>query len=234
MSGKIYGYCRVSTKKQNIERQERNILAAYPNAEIKKEAFTGKKIEGRKVFEQLLKKLNPGDTLVFDEVSRMSRNADEGYALYEELYEKGIILVFLKEPHINTETYRNALSSKIDLTGEKVDYILKGINEYLMALAKEQIRLAFSQAQKEVDYLSQRTKEGQQTARDNGKSIGRAFGKKIETKKSVEAKQIILKHSRDFYGTLNDADVQTLAKISRNTFYKYKRQLYEQMKSEIF
>ena len=35
----------------------------------------------------------------------MSRNADDGFKLYEQLYNKGVNLVFLKEPHINTETY---------------------------------------------------------------------------------------------------------------------------------
>lgn len=44
--------------------------------------------------------------MVFNSVSRMSRNAEEGFALYEDLYHKGIRLVFLKEHHIDTETYK--------------------------------------------------------------------------------------------------------------------------------
>ena len=47
----IYGYCRISQKKQNIERQVRNILSVYPTAIIIREAFTGRKIEGRKEWE---------------------------------------------------------------------------------------------------------------------------------------------------------------------------------------
>ena len=43
-----YGYCRISTPKQNIDRQERNILDIYPAAHIVKETFTGTKINGRK------------------------------------------------------------------------------------------------------------------------------------------------------------------------------------------
>ena len=53
-----YGVCRISTKKQNIERQARNILKYYPKATIIKETFTGTKLEGRKEFENLLKWLN--------------------------------------------------------------------------------------------------------------------------------------------------------------------------------
>ena len=88
----IYGYCRISTKKQNIERQIRNIQKAYPTADIRQEVFTGTKSEGRKVFEQLLKIVRSGDTLVFDSVSRMSRNAEIGFEVYQELYDKGVEL----------------------------------------------------------------------------------------------------------------------------------------------
>ena len=155
----IYGYCRISTNKQNIERQVRNILAAYPSAIIVKEVYTGTKFQGRKELDKILKTIRPNDTIVFDSVSRMSRNSDEGYTLYEELFNKGITLVFLKEPHINTDTYKKAISGSIAMTGTNADYILDGVNKYLMALAKEQIQIAFDQAQKEVDDLHQRTKE---------------------------------------------------------------------------
>ena len=169
----IYGYCRISTRKQNIERQIRNIQKAYPDAVIKQEVYTGTKTDGRKVFEQLLKMVRSGDTLVFDSVSRMSRNAEIGFEVYQELYDKGVELVFLKEPHINTATYKKALSNNIELTGTKTDIILKAINEYLMELAKEQIIIAFEQSEKEVSDLHQSTKEGIETARRNGKQIGR-------------------------------------------------------------
>ena len=132
----IYGYCRISTDKQNIDRQIRNIQKAYPKAKIKQEIYTGTKTDGRKVFEQLLKTVKAGDTIVFDSVSRMSRNADVGFQVYQTLYDRGIELVFLKEPHINTETYKKALSNNIAMTGTKTDIILKAINEYLMELAK--------------------------------------------------------------------------------------------------
>jgi len=221
----IYGYCRISTKKQNIERQIRNILKAYPKAEIWQETYTGTKTDGRKKFEQLLKIIKTGDTVVFDSVSRMSRNAEIGFHIYEELYDKGVELVFLKEPHINTETYKKALSNNIRMTGTKTDIILKAINEYLMELAKEQIVLAFEQSEKEVSDLHQRTREGMETARLKGKQIGRRRGAKIITKKSISAKEGILKYSKDFEGSLTDLDCIKLLGLSRNTYYKYKREL---------
>ena len=223
----IYGYCRISTAKQSIERQIRNIQKAYPSAVILQEVFTGTHIQ-RKEWERLCKTVKPGDTIVFDSVSRMSRNADEGFTAYQALYNRGIELVFLKEPQINTATYKAALDKNIQLTGGNVDFILDGINKYLMALAKEQIKLAFGQAQKEVDDLHQRTKEGIVTAKLNGKQIGTVPGSKLTTKKSIAAKETIRKHSKDFCGSLTDAELMKLAGLSRNTFYKYKKELKEQ------
>lgn len=220
----IYGYCRISKAKQSIERQIRNIKAVYSEAIIVQEVFTRTRME-RKEWMKLYAKIKSGDTIVFDSVSRMSGNAEEGFAAYEELYGRGVALIFLKEPHINTDTYKKALESNIDLTGTNVDYILEGINKYLMSLAKEQIRLAFEQSEKEVEDLHQRTKEGIETARLNGKQIGQRKGAKLNVKKANEAKEVILKHSKDFGGSLGDPEVIKLTGVSRNSFYKYKREL---------
>ena len=224
----IYGYCRISTAKQSIDRQIRNIQAEYPTAHIVQEAYTGTSIM-RPEWNKLYRILQAGDMVVFDSVSRMSRNAEEGFALYEDLYHKGICLVFLKEHHIDTETYKKALSGSIAMTGTNVDFILKGINEYLMALAKEQIKLAFEQSEKEVADLHQRTREGILTARLNGKQIGQTPGRKLTIKKSAPCKEQIKKYSRDFDGTLTDADCIKLIGIARNTYYKYKRELREEL-----
>lgn len=179
----------------------------------------------RRQWQLLMKRVKAGDTIIFDSVSRMSGNAEEGFAAYEELFNRGVNLVFLKEPHINTDTYKKALENNVQLTGSNVDYILEGVNRYLMELAKEQIRLAFEQSEKEVEDLHQRTREGIETARLNGKQIGRKKDAKITTKKSLAAKEIIRKHSRDFSGTLSDVEVMQLTGLSRNTYYKYKREL---------
>ena len=219
-----YGYCRISRPKQSIERQIRNIKEAYPEAVIIQEIFTRTRME-RKEWMKLVRQIKEGDTIIFDSVSRMSGNAEEGFAAYEDLYNKGVNLIFLKEPHINTETYKKALENNIALTGSSVDLILEGVNRYLMELAKEQIRLAFVQSEKEVFDLHQRTKEGIATARLNGKQIGRQKNAHVVTKKSIKAKEIIKRVSRDFDGNLTDAEVIELVGLARNTYYKYKREL---------
>lgn len=223
----IYGYCRISTHKQSIERQIRNIRSKHPKAIIFQEVYTGTKTDGRKKWEQLLRIVKPGDTIIFDSVSRMSRNAAEGFATYQELFDNGIELEFLKEPHINTAVYKKALNNHIAMTGTKTDIILKAVNEYLMELAKEQIIIAFEQAEKEVTDLHQRTREGIETARLEGKQIGQRNGAKLTTKKSIAAKADIEKYSKDFNGTLTDAECMRMIGIARNTYYKYKKELLE-------
>lgn len=80
--------------------------------------------------------------------------------MYQDLFNQGINLVFLKEPHINTDTYKRALQGGIPATGTNVDFILDGVNKYLLALAKEQIRLAFEQAEKEVQDITPENRRG--------------------------------------------------------------------------
>lgn len=222
----VYGYARISRPTQSIERQVRNILEYDGHAHIVKEAYTGT-TQDRPEWVKLLKRLKPRDTIIFDSVSRMSRNGAEGFREYEELYNGGVNLVFLKERHIDTSTYRSALSNEINLTGNQIaDEYIAATNRVLMILARQQIQLAFDQAQKEVDDLHHRTTEGMKTAKINGKQIGRSEGTKITTKKSIAAKEMILRYSCDFNGSLNDAEVMRLiGKIARGSYYKYKAEL---------
>ncbi len=124
--------------------------------------------------------------------------------------------------------------------------ILDALNDYLMTLARKQIQLAFIQSQKEVDDLHQRTREGIETARRNGKQIGQQRGRKLNISKKIPIQQLILKHSKSFGGANSDREViaiinassfipegQTISKrlyVSSNTYYKYKTELYSNIK----
>lgn len=229
----IYGYVRVSTRKQKLDRQITNILSAYPSAIIKSEFYTGTTIL-RPEWDKLKRKLKCGDIVVFDSVSRMSRNAEEGFTDYQELFHSGICLVFLKEPHINTEVYRQSVNKAMDIevkTGnEAVDEYFSGnmelVNKLLMKLAKQQIKLAFEQAEKEVNDLHQRISEGMRESKAKGNQIGISKGSKLTTKKSVICKNIIKTHCKTFGGTLSDKETIKLCGCSYNSYYKYKKELY--------
>ena len=221
----IYGYCRVSTATQSIERQIRNITSFDNSALIIREIYTGT-TQDRPQWGKLYKRIQAGDTIIFDSVSRMSRNAHEGFNDYKALYDRGVTLVFLKERHIDTSVYRAAIANQIGMTGNEIaDEYIKATNNVLMILAAQQIKIAFEQAQKEVDDLHKRTAEGMKTAKMNGKQIGRQTGAKVETKKAKNAKALIVKHSVTFGGSLSDAELIEMLHVARNTYYKYKREI---------
>lgn len=222
----IYGYARISRRTQKIERQMDNIRKEYPDAVIYKETFTGTKLEERSELGKLLGKVQKGDTIVFDSVSRMSRSAAEGEELYFKLYENGIQLVFLKEHYIDTEVYAKAVMQSIPATGNEIaDIYVEATNRVIRLLATEQIRKAFEQAQKEVDDLRERTREGIREARKRDRQIGQKKGSILHVKKKEQAQKEIRKYSRDFEGTLSDKDVLKLVPLARNTYYKYKREM---------
>ena len=212
-----------------MERQIRNIMQCSPNAVILKEAFTGT-TQDRPVWRKLFQRLQPDDVVIFDSVSRMSRNAEEGFAEYEALYHRGVTLIFLKEPAINTEAYRSAEKDAVPMTGTEADCILAGVNEFLSVLRKKQLKWGGGQAQKGVEDRHERAKEGRLAAKLNGKQIGRKQGSKIITKKEQSCKEIIQKHSKTFGGTLSDSETIKLCGCSRNSYYKYKRILLHECK----
>ncbi len=242
----VYGYARISTMKQKLQRQIDNIKHEFPGAVMISEKYTGTTMnrpEWNSLIEQIKKQSAKGTevTLVFDEVSRMSRDAAEGFKDYKMLYDMGVRLIFLKERHIDTDNFRQALQSKVPLMGGDIDILLKGVNEYLMCLAERQIEIAFKTAQAEVDYLHQRTSEGVRKAQAAGKQVGRKANTvagvdfKVNpkvTKKAASAKEAIRKYSKDFEGKLTDTKCMAIAGVSRNTFYKYKRELQEQIDNE--
>lgn len=238
----LYAYCCVSTERQSLKRQMDNILAAkngaYRTAKFYMDKFTGSTLD-RPEWNKLYKRLKSGDTVVFDSVSRLSRDAENGAALYRELYDKGINLVFLNEPHCDTDCYKKAADASVPATGNEIaDIYIEATNKVLMILAGRQIEIAFEQAEKERLDICQRVRDGMRAAKlaaaEQGveKRYGLRTGTKLVTKKSVAAKEVIRKHSKDFDGTLADPDVIKLCGISRNTYYNYKAQLREERQGQ--
>ena len=97
-----------------------------------------------------------------------------GCELYEQLFNRNITLIFLKEPHINSDVYKQALQNQIKLdfnvgdeaTDEFMNSIIEALNKLIIALARKQIEKAFEQAEKEVLDLHQKTSEGMLTAKN--------------------------------------------------------------------
>lgn len=252
--GRTFFYGRVSTKQQKLERQEENFRRAYPDIQLIKDGrkknlyedkYTGT-TNNREEWQKLRRRVRKGDTIVFDSVSRMSRNAQEGVETYMNLFDKGIHLVFLKESTINTDVYREELEKSLDIakitnqdnTEDNKDYIntflgqlVEALNELFRNLATAQIEKAFEQAEKEVMDLRQRTSEGMQRAIAKGNIPGqkKGNGAKKATMKFADNKVLIIKLSKDFDGDMCDREVMEQLRLSRNTYYKYKRIIKEEL-----
>ena len=94
----IYGYTRVSTKKQldgyGLDVQKKEILEKYPTAIIYEEQYTGAKLD-RPIFTNLLSLLKENDILVVSKLDRFARNTVEGIKVVEELFKRKISIHIL-------------------------------------------------------------------------------------------------------------------------------------------
>ncbi|WP_338894855.1 recombinase family protein [Clostridium perfringens] len=110
----IIGYCRVSSKGQidnnSLEQQEREIIEKYNNVEIYKEQYTGTTMD-RPVLNEVLDKLNKGDTLVVSKLDRLARTTKEGITIIEMLFNKNVAVHVL-----NVGLLENTIMGRFFLT----------------------------------------------------------------------------------------------------------------------
>ncbi|MFM1552534.1 recombinase family protein [Helcococcus ovis] len=156
-----YGYIRVSTKEQNIDRQLTAILKE--DVEMKRiyiDKASGKDFN-RKNYKKLMKKLKEGDELYIKSIDRLGRNYDEIIKEWNTITkEKNADIVVLDFPLLDTRTKIN------DLTGKFIADIVLQILSYV--------------AQVERENTHQRQMEGIQEAKKRGVKFGRS---KIEIPK---------------------------------------------------
>ncbi|WP_277679427.1 recombinase family protein [Gracilibacillus dipsosauri] len=150
---KRFGYIRVSSKDQNIDRQVENMKRESINdRDIFIDKLSAKNYERPQY--QLLKRLvRKDDEIVFDSITRMGRSMNETLKEYEWFLENGVQLKFLKEPMINTST-------------EDDDVIKQAIQKVILT-----VLAAF--AEKERTDIKIRQAEGIEAAKAKGKHLGR-------------------------------------------------------------
>lgn len=136
------GYARVSTQDQNLDRQIDNLTAAGCER-IFNEKMTGTKSD-RPELKTMLLTLRPGDTLVIDSFSRLSRSTKDLLDLVEKLTSMGVHLVSLKE-NLDTTT----------ATGKMMLTMLSALSQF------------------ERDLIAERTRDGLKAARSRGRCGGR-------------------------------------------------------------
>lgn len=234
MENRVYGYIRVSTRKQSVELQRKAISAYSRIDEWFEDTKTGTTIN-RDNFNRLVKWVNSdleeGNkvTIIFYSVSRMSRNAKEGIEQYFSWYDKGVELVFLSEHHIDTASYRQAQNKAIatvSTDNEKLDKCINGIldclNEFINSKVQDDIVKAFEQAQKEVDDLHKRTSDGMKASGAAEKISKARKGNIFTTAKELNTRISMLECLKEFGGQQTIARFAKDRGLSRVTVYKYR------------
>ena len=127
MKNTIYGYARVSTKKQaddgnSLEDQEKKLRDAGATVIIK-EKYTGS-VNKRPELDKLLQEIKPGDTLIVTTLDRIARSTSHGIELIDRLTEKNITVHILNLGTLNEtpigNLVRNVLLSFAEFEREMI------------------------------------------------------------------------------------------------------------------
>lgn len=153
-----YIYARVSTDGQDAENQTAALLRLYPNGTVITETISGVAISKPKL-EALIEGLSNGDRLVISALDRLGRSAWKAIKLIEELHDKGIHIISIRE----------------------------GI-DYSTSSGRMIATIMFGVAQMERDLISERTKTALQRLKANGVKLGRKPGSKIKNLKPMGRK----------------------------------------------
>lgn len=214
---KTFAYMRISTKeergKQKFTRQEQAIERWYrennieiPERRIYRDDASGKSFE-RPSWKELIQDIQIGDTIVFKDICRFTREYENGFKEYMKLLDKGINLVFLDNPTISTEYIKNMMGVAERQQNRIAKKSLKDTIELL-------ILVELDRAEQEREITVKRIKDG--IAASNKKS-GRKTGQL--DKMTPELKADIQKFLVD--RSIKQVDLMNKYHISRNTLKKY-------------
>lgn len=210
----LYGYARVSSKDQNLDRQIALLIEnGVEERNIFKEKKSGKNFQDREEYQKLLNVLNVGDTVILTELDRLGRNMQEIEKEYQRLVVgRGCYLKFIKEDFLSTTS-----SGDNPLFKDVVQPILLKLMGYMAQQEREKTL----QRQRDAYNNMQRDEKGRLIAK-NGKVIGRQA--RYETLKEDEKKLI-----KDWInGKISCLRVSKILTISRPTLYKIKSQYLEE------
>lgn len=219
-----YFYQRISTKessdKQSFQRQDKSLKRYaevnglnYNERYIYKDDISGSTFN-RPEWKELEGNLNPGDTVVFKEISRFTRQAEEGYQKYMELMNNDINLVFIDNPTVSTSYIKQLMN-----IADKQQLVAKTALESTIKLL---LIVELDRVQQEREIIAQRIRDG---IKESEKVQGRKKGQL--DKLTDELKNDIIAYLND--RSVKQVDVMKKHNISRNTLKKYA----ELIKSEL-
>lgn len=211
-----YFYMRISTKesndKQSFNRQYKSLETYAKDNNIKfsdryiyKDDITGATFD-RVEWLELESNLKPGDTIVFKEISRFTRQAEQGYIKYMELMDKGINLIFLDNPTVSTDYIKNLMN-----VANSQNLVTKTALESTIKLL---LIVELDRVQQEREIIAKRIKQG---IKASDKKQGRKVGQldKITDGLKNDIKLFLQDRS------IKQVDLMNKHNISRNTLKKY-------------
>lgn len=211
----MFGYMRISTKeergKQKFTRQEQAFERYEKENDTKflmtfKDDASGKSFD-RTEWKKLESLLQSGDTIVFKDICRFTREYENGFKKYMELLEKGVEMVFIDNPTISTEYIRNMMGVAEKQKNRIAKKSLKDTIELL-------ILVELDRAEQEREITVKRIKDG---IKASEKKSGRKFGQL--DKVTDELKEDIKSFLND--RSIKQIDLMSKHNISRNTLKKY-------------
>lgn len=212
----VYFYQRISTKetsdKQSFQRQEKSLRAyaqandiKYNERNVYKDDVSGSTFN-RKEWLELEERLNDGDTIIFKEISRFTRQAEEGYKKYMELMERDINLVFIDNPTVSSDYIKQLMS-----VANAQQLVAKTALESTIKLL---LIVELDRVQQEREIIVKRIKQGIQASdKKQGRKVGQLDKMSDELRSDIEL----------FIGdrSIKQIDLMNKHKISRNTLKKY-------------
>lgn len=211
--GNYYSYKRISTdtERQNFNRQIKSLERYATDHNIEyvvefAEEMSAKNFADRPQFLKLDKILQSGDTVVFKDLSRFTREAENGYKKYMDWINRGINMVFLDNPTVSTDYIRQMMQ-----TASKQDIVTKTVIESIIKLL---IIVELDRGEKQRLYISKSIKDG---IAASDKKSGRKTGQL--DKMTPELKQHIKQFQTD--RSIKQIDLMKKYNISRNTLKKY-------------
>lgn len=203
-----YGYGRVSSKSQNLDRQIRQLLAQGIKKEnIYTDKYTGATIS-RPRFQALLRKVKPGDVIFIDSFDRLGRNYDETVEVWNFLTKKrGINIVVLDFELLDTREKS---------CGEMGKFLQDLVVQVLAYLAD---------AERKKNRRAQREGIEAKKARGEWEDYGRP--------KAMDKKEFIQRYYNALEGNITrDALIKELG-VSSSTFFRYKKMYIDEKNLEV-
>ncbi len=210
-----FSYERISTKEerglQKYNRQDAAIKRYVEEHGIElvaefKEDVSGKSFDNRKEWNRLERLVQSGDTIIFKDISRFTREANNGYDKYMELLEKGVELVFIDNPTVSTDYIKQLLN-----VAEQQNIVARTSLESTVKLL---IIVELDRVEQERLILINRIKNGIAASE---KQQGRKQGTLDKMTEELEA------DIKNFLGdrSIKQVDLMEKHSISRNTLKKY-------------